>query len=48
MEGRLIPYLICGYDGQDYITSYGKDQKTLFKSFLINYYLIIGKVKSIF
>jgi len=32
-NGRLIPYLICGYDGQDYITSYGKDQKTLFKSF---------------
>ena len=32
--GKLIPYLICAYDGIDYITSYTLDQKSLFKSFL--------------
>jgi len=26
-SGKLIPYLICAYDGLDYITSFGKDQK---------------------
>jgi len=42
MEGKLIPYLICGYDGQDYITSYGKDQNTLFKSFFNQ---LLSKIK---
>jgi hypothetical protein len=32
-DGKLVPYLICAYDGLNYITSYGKDQKVLFKSF---------------
>jgi hypothetical protein len=32
-NGKLIPYLICAYDGSNYITSYGKDQKALFTSF---------------
>ena len=33
-NGKLTPYLICGYDGLSYITSYGKDQNSLFKSFI--------------
>jgi hypothetical protein len=33
-EGKLIPYLICAYNGKDYVTSYALDQKTLFTSFL--------------
>ena len=35
--GKLIPYLICGYNGKDYITSYANenlDQKVLFTSFI--------------
>jgi hypothetical protein len=32
-NGKLIPYLICAYNGFDYITSYGKDQQELFKTF---------------
>jgi hypothetical protein len=32
-NGKLIPYLICGFDGKDFISSFGKDQNTLFKSF---------------
>jgi hypothetical protein len=32
-NGKLIPYLICAYNGNDYITSYGKDQKSLFNKF---------------
>jgi hypothetical protein len=32
-NGKLTPYLICAYNGVDYITSYGKDQKELFISF---------------
>jgi hypothetical protein len=31
--GKLTPYLICGFDGTNYITSYGKDQKSLFTTF---------------
>jgi len=41
-NGKLIPYLICGYDGNDYITSFGKDQKTLFKNFFDQ---LISKIK---
>ena len=36
-QGKLIPYLICGYNGKDYITSYANenlDQKALFTSFI--------------
>jgi len=33
-DRKLIPYLICAYNGTDYITSYGKNQKTLFKTFI--------------
>ena len=35
--GKLIPYLICAYNGKDYITSYANeslDQKALFSSFI--------------
>ncbi len=35
-SGKLIPYLICAYDGLDYITSFGKDQKELFNNFINN------------
>jgi len=40
--GKLEPYLICAYNGQDYISSYGKDQKTLFKSFIDQ---LLSKIK---
>lgn len=33
-EGKLTPYLICAYNGADYITSFGKDQKALFSAFI--------------
>jgi len=33
VENKLTPYLICAYDGADYITSFGLDQKDLFTSF---------------
>jgi DNA polymerase type B, organellar and viral len=32
-DGKLIPYLITAYNGIDYITSYGKDQKEIFNIF---------------
>ena len=41
-KGKIKPYLICGYDGKDYITSYGSDQKTLFKSFFDQ---LLSKIK---
>ncbi len=31
--GKLIPYLICAYNGKNYITSYTQDQTLLFKNF---------------
>ena len=33
-EGKLIPYLICAYNGTDKISSYGKDQKAIFTNFI--------------
>jgi hypothetical protein len=36
-NSKLIPYLICAYNGKDYITSYANgslDQKALFSSFI--------------
>jgi hypothetical protein len=30
---KLTPYLICAYNGSNYVTSYGKDQKELFTTF---------------
>jgi hypothetical protein len=33
VDNKLTPYLICAYDGADYITSFGLDQKALFTSF---------------
>jgi hypothetical protein len=35
-NNKLIPYLVCAYNGKEYITSYtsGKDQKVLFNSFM--------------
>ena len=32
-DNKLVPYLICAYDGKNYITSYGQDQNALFKVF---------------
>jgi hypothetical protein len=37
-NNQLVPYLICAYNGKDYITAYADsllDQKTLFKTFFI-------------
>jgi len=33
-DGKMVPYLICAYNGNDYITSYGQDQNALFKVFI--------------
>ena len=33
-NGNLTPYLICAYNGSEYITSYGKNQKELFTTFI--------------
>jgi hypothetical protein len=36
-DGKQIPYLVCGYNGTEYITSYAKtslDQKDLFSNFI--------------
>jgi hypothetical protein len=33
-NGKLSPYLICAYDGQDYITYYNENPKALFTSFI--------------
>jgi hypothetical protein len=33
-NGKLSPYLICAYDGQEYITSYNDNPKALFTSFM--------------
>ena len=35
-DGKLIPYLICAYNGSDYITSYSKNQLSLLLHSLIN------------
>ena len=32
-DNKIVPYLICAYNGNDYITSYGQDQNALFKVF---------------
>jgi hypothetical protein len=32
-NGKLAPYLICAYNGTDYITSYDSNQKSLFTTF---------------
>jgi len=41
-DRKLNPYLICAYNGLDYITSYGKDQKVLFNTFFDQ---LLSKVK---
>ena len=33
-SGKLLPYLLCAYNGGEYIESYGKNQKELFTGFL--------------
>ena len=33
-NGKLAPYLICGYSGHDYITSFNNDPKGLFTFFI--------------
>ena len=38
LDNKITPYLICAYNGTDYITSYANeslDQKTLFNSFIM-------------
>ena len=41
-NGKIIPYLICGYNGTDYITSYGNNQKSLFTTFFNQ---LLSKIK---
>lgn len=33
-DNKLIPYLICGYNGSSYISSYGSQVNELFSSFI--------------
>jgi len=46
---KLLPYLICAYNGTDFISSYGKmvngiiDQKELFSSFMLQLVTFFGK-----
>jgi hypothetical protein len=42
VDRKLTPYLICAYNGVDYITSYGRDQKSLFSSFFNQ---LLSKIK---
>jgi len=42
VDRQLTPYLICAYNGSDYISSYSKDQKTLFNTF---FKTLISKVQ---
>jgi hypothetical protein len=41
-NGKLAPYLICGYDRINYITSYNNDPKVLFASFFED---LLSKIK---
>jgi hypothetical protein len=42
-NNKITPYLITGYDGRDFLTSYGQDEKALFKVFFDQ---LLTKVKS--
>ena len=42
VDRQITPYLICAYNGSEYISSYSKDQKTLFNTFFNN---LISKVQ---
>ena len=45
-DGKLTPYLVCAYNGKDYITSYANeslDQKVLFTSFIEQLLTFFGK-----
>jgi hypothetical protein len=42
MDNKLNPYLICAYNGKDYITSYNNNQKELFNSFFEQ---LLSKIK---
>jgi hypothetical protein len=33
-DSKLVPYLICAYNGSEYITSYARSQQLLFTSFM--------------
>jgi hypothetical protein len=43
LDNKLTPYLICAFDGTNYITSYNKNQKELFNSFFEQ---LLSKIKS--
>jgi hypothetical protein len=43
VDNKLTPYLICAYDGKDYISSFGKDQNALFGSFFDQLLLTFNK-----
>jgi hypothetical protein len=34
INNNITPYLICGYNGSEFIQSFGLNQKELFSSFL--------------
>ncbi len=42
-NNKLEPYLICSYNGSDFLTSYGSDQNALFKVFFDQ---LLSKVKT--
>ena len=42
-DGKQVPYLITAYNGIDFLTSYGKDQKVLFTTFFDN---LLSKIQS--
>jgi DNA polymerase type B, organellar and viral len=43
LDRHQTPYLICAYNGSDYITSYGKDKKALFTTFFDQ---LLSKIES--
>lgn len=41
-DNKQVPYLICAYDGTDFLTSYSSDQKALFNVFFDQ---LLSKIK---
>jgi len=46
-NNKLIPYLICAYNGTDYIISFNNDQKELFSNFIKGLLTFIKNNKTI-
>jgi len=47
-NNNLVPYLICGYNGSEYITSYGLNQRTLFNDFINKLFTLFENRKRFF